>query len=397
MASIEIKHVGPLAETGEIELKTVNLFIGKQGIGKSTLMKILCHCRWMEKTLMVENSEALFREHEDNFLKDLKRFHRFNDDYFSDESEINYQGACIAIHFKGEARIERLPGFEERRYNTKLSFIPSERNLLYAIKNIDKAYRSSEWDLLFNYIFEWGEAKEHYTTVSPKTLVVAPDVEYFFDQQKEADVVRLKNKKIELSPFYASSGIQSALPVEILADYIAQMAGSIAPVSRNMMKEMMEIQQRQAVNSLSKGPNRTQLSHYQSAQLFIEEPEQNLYPEAQWNLARSIVAAIKSAMSRTDCPSMVTLTTHSPYVLTTLNVLMLAAEAYKKDGEATSQVVPESCILPTGSIAAYYITEAGTLQDIVNTELQMISGLQLDGVSDWVDDSIAALNTIIYG
>ncbi|MDR0892693.1 MAG: ATP-binding protein [Mediterranea sp.] len=92
-----------------------------------------------------------------------------------------------------------------------------------------------------------------------------------------------------------------------------------------------------------------------------------------------------------------TLMTHSPYVLTTLNVLMLASAAYKKDKEATAKVVPESCILPVGSIGAYYITEEGTLQDIVNTELQMISGLQLDGVSDKVDDCIAALNNIIYG
>lgn len=49
MASIEIKHVGPLNETGKIDLKMVNLFIGKQSTGKSTLMKILCYCRWLEK------------------------------------------------------------------------------------------------------------------------------------------------------------------------------------------------------------------------------------------------------------------------------------------------------------------------------------------------------------
>ena len=94
---------------------------------------------------------------------------------------------------------------------------------------------------------------------------------------------------------------------------------------------------------------------------------------------------------------MVALTTHSPYVLTALNVLMLASVACEKDHEATSLIVPDKYILPVGSIGAYYLAEDGTLQDIVDTELQMVSGLQLDGVSDLVDDSIAALNSIIYG
>lgn len=97
-----------------------------------------------------------------------------------------------------------------------------------------------------------------------KTLVVAPNVEYYFDKEKGTDIVRLKDKKKEFTPFYASSGIQSA-------------------------------------------------------------------------------------------------------------------------------------ILPSESIGSYYITEEGTLQNIVDTELHMVSGLQLDGISELVDDNIAALNTIIYG
>jgi len=94
---------------------------------------------------------------------------------------------------------------------------------------------------------------------------------------------------------------------------------------------------------------------------------------------------------------MVALTTHSPYILTALNVLMLASVAWIKNRNATSGIVPEDYILPAGSISAHYLTEKGTLQDIVDTELQMISGLQLDGISDLVDESIGSLNSIIYG
>ena len=100
---------------------------------------------------------------------------------------------------------------------------------------------------------------------------------------------------------------------------------------------------------------------------------------------------------RTEHNSMVVLTTHSPYVLTTLNVLMLASVAWEKNKKATSKIVPDDYILPIGSIGAYYLTDEGKLQDIVDPELQMVSGLQLDGVSELVDESIAALNSVIYG
>lgn len=138
MASIEIKHVGPLNETGKIDLKMVNLFIGKQSTGKSTLMKILCYCRWLEKTIMTGSDTVLSAyTHNNKFLKELMQFYRFNAGYFSNDSEIHYQGDCVTIHLNGtrsNARIERLSAFDDGRYNTKLSFIPSERNLLSAIK-----------------------------------------------------------------------------------------------------------------------------------------------------------------------------------------------------------------------------------------------------------------------
>ena len=406
MAFIQIRHIGPLTDTGKIELKTVNLFIGKQSTGKSTLMKVISYCRWLEKNIMTGNESTLSAyTHYNRFIKELMQFYRFNAGFFSDDSEIYYQGDCITIYLKGtrrNARIERLPGFEKERYNTKLSFIPSERNLVSAIRNIDRSYRSSDFDLLFNLVFEWGEAKELYTSSKPKALVTAPNMEYYYDKVKEIEIIRLKDKRKEITPFYASSGVQSALPVEILVDYITGMAGKAVDVSKRELYDMMTkyLRERNTGERLPDSGRELLVEHllnYQFAQLFIEELEQNLYPESQWNLVRSIVANIKKASDRTGHTSMVTLTTHSPYVLTALNVLMAASAAWEKDPEATVKIVPESYILSSGSIGAYYITENGTLQDIVNTELQMVSGLQLDGISDWVDNEIAALNTIIYG
>lgn len=61
MASITIKNIGPLSDTGTVELGRFNLFIGKQSTGKSTLMKILCFCQWIEKKIMTGDEKIWYR------------------------------------------------------------------------------------------------------------------------------------------------------------------------------------------------------------------------------------------------------------------------------------------------------------------------------------------------
>ena len=402
MASIEIKHIGPLANTGKIELKFINLFIGKQSTGKSTLMKILSFCCWLEKKIMTEGEEKLSQyTHYLRFKKELIQFHRLSDNFFSVASEIHYEGDCVTIDLVGSktnAKIRRDSDFKTKRYNTKLSFIPSERNLLFAIKNIDRAYKSSELDSMFNFLFDWGEAKDYYTAEKPFTLSVASNMAYYYDKGKGSDIIYLEEAKKKFSTYYASSGVQSALPIEVMVDYLVGLIGKPKKYSVNEVVRFSEF-----FNTDSKVPQSIakQLFLYHSVKLFIEEPEQNLYPESQRKLLLKVIASIYRASRSGDKPSMVTFTTHSPYILSTLNALMAASLSNEKDAEKTKAVLAEDgyedCILPKGSISAYLIKEDGTLQNIVDSELQMVSGYELDSVSDWVDDRIAKFNEIIYG
>ncbi|MDD7038140.1 MAG: AAA family ATPase, partial [Alistipes senegalensis] len=84
MASITIKNIGPLSDTGTVELGRFNLFIGKQSTGKSTLMKILCFCQWIEKKIMTGDEKNLVSAytHYFRFLRELKQFHRLSDNFF---------------------------------------------------------------------------------------------------------------------------------------------------------------------------------------------------------------------------------------------------------------------------------------------------------------------------
>lgn len=98
MATIRVKNIAPLKDTETLNLTSVMLFIGMQSTGKSTLMKILCFCRWIEKRVMVDGEELLYKyTHYNRFRKELMKFHRLNEAVFADDSKIEYNGDCVTI------------------------------------------------------------------------------------------------------------------------------------------------------------------------------------------------------------------------------------------------------------------------------------------------------------
>ncbi|WP_462359304.1 AAA family ATPase [Bacteroides finegoldii] len=356
----------------------------------------------MEKLIMVSDEEAISQyTHNLKFLKNMKQFHRFNDSYFSSSSSIYYEGDTITITMENilsDVKIRRKPEFETVRYNTKLSFIPSERNLVSVIKNIDQSYRSAESDVLFNYIFEWGEAKDSYTVEHPKRLSFTDNIEYINDGGN--DLIRLIGEDKMIPAYYASSGVQSAMPLDVMADYFTNLVGKNASVSKHDLANTLARylgKDKELTNEMLKSISNKM--KYQSVQLFIEEPEQNLYPDSQRNLTINLVCALKKAMPKGREDGMLVMTTHSPYILSTLNVLI--AEAYAMEtmpkSDKLQNIVNKVCLFPSSAYSAYYIQEDGKFADIIDKDITMISGNELDGVSDWVDDRIARINEVLYG
>ena len=404
MASIRIKNIGPLTDTGDVSLGKFNVVIGKQSTGKSTLMKILCFCQWIEKKIMIGADKTTISAytHYSRFLKELKQFHRFNDNYFNSQSEIHYIGECIMIDLVGtkNAKITRLPNFETHKHNTKLCFIPSERNLVSAIKNVDRAYKSKDIDIVFNHIFEWGEAKESTSEDSPVDLKIVGDMEYYYDNVRDSDIIHLRKEKRQISPFFASSGVQSVLPIVVMVNYLTESIFSdIVDLSKrgisDLFKQFMSAKRDAEFSYVADQVSK--IVNYQNTKIFIEEPEQNLFPSAQQELIMHIASRINYACEQTKLPSSVTMTTHSPYVLTAFNMLIKAAEVATKSSEKVYAVIPQDMTIPISDIRAYYISESGRLTSIIDEELGMIVGNDLDKASDVVEDTVSYFNNIMYG
>lgn len=402
MQTIEIRNIGPLVETGIIPVSQVMLLIGEQSTGKSTFMKILCFCCWLEKQVMIGGDSIVSKyTHYYRFWNELKKFHHFNDEFLSDSSYIKYDGSAIQIEMRGKkrnAKIVRKPKFAAIRHNLKISFLPSERNLLSSIQNIENLYRSKDVDMLFNYILEWGEARLQFDVANPLDLVFVDKMKYYYDA-KNGDVLTLADGHSQIKPYYASSGVQSALPIQVLATYLAGEVGTSAKISPvEYLKQLdltdSKIDIKVMTSVLKNIQNR---SSYKSFHMFIEELEQNLFPKAQFELVKMLVGLLKKMEQKsTGYTSTVFLTTHSPYVLTALNVMMLASAAYEMSPDKVNDLGLEDYVLPKGAYSAYCIKD-GRFENIVDEEFGFIKGDFLDSVSELVDNYTFELNSIIYG
>lgn len=406
MPSIHVRNIGPISDSGAIPLTPVMLLIGKQSTGKSTMLKIMSFCSWIEKRIMVDGEKLISKyTHYGRFIREIKSFHHFSDTFFRETSYIDYEGDCIHIEWEGDksnAKITRKSNYHSDRHNTKISFIPSERNMVSAIQNINKAYKSSDYDALYNYIWEFDEAKGSHDREHPIAFPFDHNLAYYYDEKSDKDMVLMRNQRRSFETFYASSGIQSALPIIVIVDYTTSIIGAERKISQKDISNAVArlvLDANNGISDLSKVDlsSAFQLLLYKNAQFYIEEPEQNLFPSSQYEMVKSIVKSIKRATVATGSNSRVVMTTHSPYILTSLNFLMKAAVALKERPAEATKLINADEILPAEYYSAYWITNNGTLESIVDKEYGFIMGDKLDEISEILSEQTELLNDIIYG
>lgn len=79
MPTIEIKNIGPIREVVEIPLNKVNVFMGPQSSGKSTIAKIISFCTWVEKDVAIRQFLSEYQENKTYFRERLESFHKIKD------------------------------------------------------------------------------------------------------------------------------------------------------------------------------------------------------------------------------------------------------------------------------------------------------------------------------
>lgn len=121
--------------------------------------------------------------------------------------------------------------------------------------------------------------------------------------------------------------------------------------------------------------------------MIVEEPEAHLFPMAQ----KDIVTLI--ALMTNVTKSNIIVTTHSPYILTSANILLLSASIEKTKKikkKNTPTIIKKRFRLNPNSFGAYLLVD-GKPSDIVDRETNMIDIKSIDAVSEITNDEMVSL------
>ena len=116
--------------------------------------------------------------------------------------------------------------------------------------------------------------------------------------------------------------------------------------------------------------------------IYIEEPEAHLFPTAQ----KQVVELIATVFNTSKSPTQFFITTHSPYILTSINNLIQAGKLYsqitdKAKLKKLNKIVPKERKLAPGSVAAYVMDKKGC-RNIIDKETGYIKADAIDDVSE---------------
>lgn len=389
-----IRNFGPIKSV-ELDLGRFNVLIGEQATGKSTVAKVLALCR--DLTYIIENNpeeEQSFKTgleyyglheaaqegtyiHYDCFHYSftIERFSSNEIEVFNNDSEDGVKTKVFYYHstLKHNSEDFRLllkeledlkansPGFVtlsqavlplrvQNRISTLMDspfYLPSERGL-QSIFSLGRSTIQNMSDLLFNQLAQIDLVARLF---KKETLIEPLDIIY-----KNVDgkgYIRKKDEDRFFSLFNAASGYQSTIPVVL----------SVKNYSEPQVKGKTFI---------------------------VDEPELNIFPNVQRRLVNYL------ADSCVNCGNPILLTTHSPYILTSLNNLAYAYSIGKRDKEKTAHVIDERYWINPEDISAYMLKSDGTYEDILDRETGLIKAEKIDQVSDELNEQFNALINVEF-
>lgn len=358
MKHLIVRNIGPVKEA-DLDLKRFNFIIGPQSSGKSTVAKILSTCEWIEKEVETTRNEKAVADGE-AFRSLVEGFHKmesyFDKDresyvkYVTDFIEIEYEHRNLSIHMKSGAEYHR----------QKICYIPAERNSvpLQELQGLELGQTN-----LRSFLFDWFNAREFYKADN-KMDILDLGVRYYYnpDELKNKDrIEHINGKTYDIPLSNSSSGLQSVTPLIVMLQYYSNQYFAEYNKKKSFEQESKIKQLRAALtrevalsqykpgfkedevsalisqfnDALRRGDPQVlkifevydqaldRLSIPNRITFIIEEPEQNLYPFTQVSLLEAIFRMCCSERDH-GC----TITTHSPFVLNYLNVLI--ARYYKK-------------------------------------------------------------------
>ena len=281
--------------------------------------------------------ELLYQDAEDNPVFSKKTFQDFLDKYFAGDNEKKITDLVKNVK-KFEDKLTKFV-IEEKIFSDISTYVPAERNLLSILSAVVWSIVYSDINLPKSITY-YGRQFEEARNSRDKLDI--PFLHISYERKDGQDFVEYQpGHSINLSQ--SASGYQSIIPLLLVVEHQRQQS---------------------------------------QRRFIIEEPELNLYPTAQKDLIYSLMGGLDPTVEYKDAEWVIT--THSPYILTSFNTLMLAYKVAQKSDELRAEVekiIPARCWINPDEFAAYY-ADNGTVRNIMSEKTGMIADSELDNVSE---------------
>ncbi|MBS7232636.1 AAA family ATPase [Flavobacterium psychroterrae] len=391
MEKLIVKNFGPIKEA-EIDLTKYIVFIGDTSTGKSVLAKLISIFRDNDLTFGADRLEELRKlfihynidfsfkkssfEYINNKLKitvsnrELEVYHDNVLLVLNDDAEKIKKDSLIEISNRineilknqdnhASKEIDELKGILKDfiSLNKKLPhslpiYIPAERILVSMLSSSISGLWAN--NVALPNCFKDFSARYEVARKEVKELYFESfGIKYKWEN--ESDYITIEDNEYILSQ--TSSGIQSLLPLLLVFEY---------EINYN--------------NNLTKT-------------ILIEEPELNLFPIKQKKLIDYLIQSINITNHN------LVITTHSPYILSALDTLLLAKNTFNEHSnlkEEISKVVFEKKWLDYDDISVYEVRNDGKVYSIKNEEFRSIDTNAIDRVSDIISEEFDKLTELRY-
>lgn len=333
MKRLLIKNFGPIKEAN-LTLGQVNIITGMQSSGKSCVLKTACYCSWVEKRLELTQKVNGFGK--DSAFIDIMADYYKMAGYIQDNTYIEYETRYLKFSYDHSSKTFKNT-WKSKRWEykrPKVSYIPADRNLVAAIPGWSSLSMDGN---MIEFMSDWDKARRF---VKKEENVLDLGMSYSYDSQSNSDRIQLENGK-PLMLRESSSGVQSLLPMYVHLDYLVN--GQYKDRNGKISYEQKEERKNLLSTIYSKFKSKEEGAHSETvtiegydynfvnkeeaerfrymyhkyinvdhSEIFLEEPEDNLFPPTQCKFVNWLLDAIEQHND------MLFIATHSPYVLNQL-------------------------------------------------------------------------------
>lgn len=322
--SIIIKNFGPLKEVEIDDIKPLTVFIGKSAGGKNIIMKVIVLMRYIYKMVNIRSylknakiTRSPFKLRFNSLLHDgLKGMITAQTEIYY-TVEINGNKYTLKYTNRGLQSDINIPDkdlifFKEAYVSGMRSLIPIWASKAVSVKGENLGFFFHE---TFN---DFNDATDVIKEQKLEYLNLKMKVRKSGNRPKLFTIESLQNDAVPIELRYASSGIQTSAPLVAIVHYFAQEFSFKDAFQRSVLNYLYK---QDLLTKFTLGINRNKLGKY--VHIHIEEVELSLAPEDQRAFMSNLVEEVFHK-NKKDRKLGLMVSTHSPYIVNHLNVLLRA-------------------------------------------------------------------------